>query len=115
MKLDKELFKAAFIRAAHTFLQSVVGMLTVGKAITDFDWKGIILVSLTTALISFIKSLLIGMPETTTEGTLMIDTTDPDKDYYLMNFDDELSKLKDKKTVTFKVDPNANLNDEGDS
>lgn len=111
MKFDKELFKAAFIRAAHTFLQSVVGMLTVGKAITDFDWKGIILVSLTTALISFIKSLLVGMPETTTEGTLMIDTTNPDKDFYLMNFDNELETLKTKKTVTFKVDPNANLNE----
>lgn len=115
MKLDKDLFKAAFIRAAHTFLQSVVGMLTVGKAITDFDWKGIILVSLTTALISFIKSLLIGMPETTTEGTLMIDTTDPKVDNYMMVFDDELEKLKEKKTVTFKVDPNADLNDEDDS
>lgn len=112
MTFDKDLFKAAFIRAAHTFLQSVLGMLTVGKAITEFDWKGIILVSLTTALISFIKSLIVGMPETTTEGTLMIDTTDPDKDYYLMSFDKELDALKDKKTVTFKVDPNAKLNDE---
>lgn len=111
MNFDKELFKAALIRAAHTFLQSVVGMITVGKAITDFNWKSIILVSLTSALISFIKSLLVGTPETNTEGTLMIDTNDPDKDLYLMQFDKELEELKNRKTVTFKVDPGAKLVD----
>lgn len=103
MKLDKELFKAAFIRAAHTFLQSVVGMLTVGKAITDFDWKGIILVSLTTALISFIKSLLIGTPETSTDGTMVVNTTDPEKDIYSMVLDKDFDELVDKTVVKFKV------------
>lgn len=103
MKLDKELFKAAFIRAAHTFLQSVVGMLTVGKAITEFNWKEIILVSLTTTLISFIKSLLIGTPETNTDGTMIVNTTDPEKDIYSMVLDKDFDELVDKTVVKFKV------------
>ena len=111
MNFDKNLIMAAFKRAVWTFLQSVVGMLVVGTRIQDFDWATIISVSATAALISFIKSIVVGTPETTTEGTLMIDTNDPDKDLYLMQFDKELEELKNRKTVTFKVDPGAKLVD----
>lgn len=109
---DKDLLLSALKRAVWTFLQSVLGMLTVGVAVTEFDWKSIVLVSITAAIISFLKSMVVGTPEASTEGTLMIDTTDPDKDYYLMSFDSDLEDFKSRKTVVFKVDPEARLNDD---
>lgn len=46
------------------------------------------------------------------EGTLQIDTSDPEKDIYRLVSNDELSELAKKGKVTFIVDANAKLGDE---
>lgn len=43
------------------------------------------------------------------DGTLMIDTSNPEKDVYRMVLNQAVEAIKDKATVTFKVDKNAKL------
>lgn len=47
-----------------------------------------------------------------TSGTLRIDHSNPEKDIYRMEFNDDLDKLNKKKRVILKVDNNANLSQE---
>lgn len=111
MKLTKEWFKAALIRAIKTAAQVVLSMITVGKAIEEFDWVRIASVGVVAFVYSIITSLA-GLPEVGNEedgGTLLIDTTDPDVNRYLLQYNMELEDLATKKRVTFKVNPNANL------
>jgi len=42
------------------------------------------------------------------DGTLEIDTTDPNKDVYRLNLN-SLDGVKDKSSITLKVDPKATL------
>jgi len=48
----------------------------------------------------------------TGEGTLQIDTSDPEKDIYRLVANGELGELAKKNKVTFTVEPNAKLGDE---
>lgn len=66
--MEKLLSKAWWVdagnRAMHTFFQVLLSMITVGAAITDIDWVGILSVAATATLISICKSiLLIPLPE----------------------------------------------------
>lgn len=46
------------------------------------------------------------------EGTLQIDTSDPEKDIYRLAYDGNLGDLANKDKVTFKIDPNAKLGED---
>lgn len=48
----------------------------------------------------------------TGEGTLQIDTSDPEKDLYRLVYDGDVNELTDKEKVTFKIDKNAKVGDE---
>ncbi len=39
------------------------------------------------------------------DGTMVVNTTDPEKDVYRFEFDGNVAELADKKTVTFVVKP----------
>lgn len=54
--------KAAGIRALKTFAQTAVGMITVGAAISDIDWKLVASVSAVAAVASLLTSI-VGIPE----------------------------------------------------
>ena len=43
------------------------------------------------------------------DGTLMIDTSNPSIDTYRFDMDDDLDKLRDRKTIVLKVDPDAHI------
>lgn len=43
------------------------------------------------------------------DGTLMIDTSNPQIDTYRFDVDTDLDNLRDKKTLVLKVDPNAKI------
>ena len=58
----KSWIKAAGIRAIKTFAQTAASLITVGQMITSLDWKEIICVSLTSAVLSILTSLG-GLPE----------------------------------------------------
>ena len=54
---------AALKRAVYTFAETAVGMITIGQAFTEVNWLHIISVAGVAAIVSFLKSIIIGMPE----------------------------------------------------
>lgn len=59
--------KAALKRAVYTFAETAVGMITIGQAFTEVNWLHIISVSGVAAIVSILKSIIIGMPEMSKE------------------------------------------------
>ena len=55
--------KAALKRAVYTFAETAVGMITIGQAFTEVNWLHIISVSGVAAIVSILKSIIVGMPE----------------------------------------------------
>lgn len=106
-KINLTWFKAAGIRAVKTMAQTALGMMTIGAAINDINWKQVLSVAIVAAVYSMLTSLA-GLPETSTDGTLQLDT-DGKIPAMQLNFDDTIANLPNRSTVTFKVDPNAKL------
>lgn len=50
-------------RALWTFAETALGMITVGQAFTEVNWLHIISVAGVAAIASFLKSIVISMPE----------------------------------------------------
>lgn len=71
----KEWLIAALIRAIRTMAQTALSMIAVGMAISDVDWKKLVSVSLVAGLVSILTSIATGLPEATTNGELLINTT----------------------------------------
>ena len=55
--------KAALKRAVWTFAETAVSMITIGQAFTEVNWLHIISVSGVAAIVSFLKSIVVSMPE----------------------------------------------------
>lgn len=58
--------KKAGIRAVKTFAQTALSMLTVGQAVMDVDWLGVLSVSAVAAVTSVLTSV-VGLPEVNAE------------------------------------------------
>ena len=54
---------AAAIRAARTFAQAAIGMITVGSAFSDVNWLMVLSVSGVSAVLSILTSIATGLPE----------------------------------------------------
>ena len=106
----KEWLKAALVRAVKTAAQVVLSMITIGAAIKDVDWVNVGSVAAVAFLYSIITSLA-GLPEVQgdVDGTMLIDTTDPEVNRYLLQYNSDLEELATKKKVTFVINPNADL------
>ena len=50
-------------RALWTFAETAVGMITIGQAFTEVNWIHIFSVAGVAAIVSFLKSIVISMPE----------------------------------------------------
>ena len=74
----KEKIIAALKRAAHTAAQTALGMLVVGAGVEEVDWLHIVSVAAVAAVISLLKSIVIGMPETDDDGDYITDMTEDD-------------------------------------
>ncbi len=60
----KEKIKKILIRSLHTFCQTMLGMLgTESLGLFDVNWKSMLSVCLMAALISILKSIVVGIPE----------------------------------------------------
>lgn len=60
----KEWLKKSTIRALWTFGQVLLAQVSVeGVALLNVDWKSVLLVSLISGIISYIKSFVVGLPE----------------------------------------------------
>ena len=56
-------WKAALARAAHTAAQSAVGMIPVAVGVEQVEWLHVLSVAATAAVISILKSVVVGVPE----------------------------------------------------
>lgn len=101
-KLNLEWVKAAAIRAAKTFAQTLAAAMTIGAAFEDIYWKQ----ALSVAGVAFIYSIvtsIAGLPEVGSDGELKIKVTDAGKTTYRLELGDELENLALKDKVAFKV------------
>lgn len=103
-KITLEWFKAALIRALRTIAQTALGMFTIGMAFSEVDWVHVLSVSAAAGIYSLLTSLATTLPEVGTDGELRVDTSDPEKDTYLLSLNDSVEKLSTKKRVAFKVE-----------
>ena len=87
--MTKDVWKAAFIRAARTFLQVVLAVWTAGTLITDVDWKFLLLSAFSAAVYSLLTSLLAGLPEVKLEKTLYALENDGEEEPNLQVEEDE--------------------------
>ena len=61
----KEWLKHVGIRALHTILQTALATIgTTAKYMGDVDWKMVLSASILAGIVSILKSMLIGIPET---------------------------------------------------
>ena len=60
---DKEFWKAALIRAAHTFCQAAVGAIGGCALASEVNWIVVLDTAALAALLSLLKSVGVGMPE----------------------------------------------------
>lgn len=102
-KLTMDWLGAALIRAAKTFAQTMLAMVTVGQGIASIEWMHILGVSTTAALVSILTSVATGLPETTTHGTLNIDG----KTHWTV-LDEGAEKVAGKHVITLAVNKDAN-------
>lgn len=87
--MNKEFWKAAFIRAARTFIQVILAVWTAGTLITEVDWKMVLLSAVSASIYSLLTSLLAGLPEVQLEETLYALDNDPDDDEEVEYEEDE--------------------------
>ena len=74
----KEWLIAALIRAIRTMAQTALSFLAVGMALSDVDWMKLLSVSVVAGIVSILTSIATGLPEATTNGELLINTTADD-------------------------------------
>ena len=78
--MNKDFWKAAFIRALRTFIQVILAVWTAGQLITEVDWKFLLLSAFSSAVYSLLTSVLAGLPEVALADTLYDLDNDPDDD-----------------------------------
>ncbi len=108
-KFTKDYLISCLTRAIRTFAQTAAGMFTVGMAMTEIDWRHVLSVSLVSAVYSIVTSLAVTIPEGNSLGTLNIDTSQAEKDRVRLDLNGDPVRLKRARTVTLKVNPNADL------
>ena len=102
--MTKGLLILSLKRAIWTFLQVVASMITVGAAIQEIEWIKIGSIAATAAVYSFIKSIIVGVPENIkTDGVLIVDDSDEEKTKWLFNVETDLDDIYKKKSINLVV------------
>ena len=99
----KEWLVPALNRALRTMVQVALTMFTVGQKLTDIDWITILSCCAVAGIYSICTSVLLGIPEGNTDGTVNLDKYDGDEILYVSDLKLDPEKLKERTTVTFKV------------
>ena len=99
----KEWLIPALNRAVRTMVQVALTMFTVGQKFTDIDWITILSCCTVAGIYSLCTSVLLGIPEGTTDGTVNLDKYDGDEILYVSDLKIDPEQLKSRSTVTFKV------------
>ena len=90
-----EFWKAAGIRAFRTFLQVILAVWTAGQLITEVDWKFLLLSAFSSAVYSFLTSIVAGLPEV----NITHEMTQDEGEYWIATdeaLQEELEEYKDE-------------------
>lgn len=103
----KEFFIAALIRAIKTAAQVMLSMITVGAAITSFDWIQILSITGTSFVYSILTSIVFGIPEGEFQGSLSFSRSEYDEDGVItpvLRIDVPGNDLLNRNNVNIKVE-----------
>lgn len=103
----KEFFIAALIRAIKTAAQVMLSMITVGAAITSFDWLQILSITGTSFVYSILTSIVFGIPEGEFQGSLSFSKSEYDEDGVVtpvLKIDVPGNELLNRNNVNIKVE-----------
>lgn len=100
--LSKEAVIFAIKRAIWTMAEIALSFLAVGMAISDVDWIHLLSVASVAGIISLLKSITLGMPETDTDGTLLIEDSD-EKQSWTLNVETDPYDIAGKASIRLKV------------
>ena len=76
-----DFWKAALIRAAHTFFQAFIAAIPSSAAVlSDVNWKLVFSAAILAAVMSLAKSVVVGLPEVGLQQTLYDLDNDPEED-----------------------------------
>lgn len=75
-RLTKDFIIAALIRGLKTAAQVMLSMLTVGAAITSFNWVQILSIAATSFVYSLLTSVVFGVPEGEYQGSMKLEAGD---------------------------------------
>lgn len=103
----KEFFIAALIRAIKTAAQVMLSMITVGAAITSFDWLQILSITGTSFVYSILTSIVFGIPEGEFQGSLTFSQREAESDGQVipvLKIDIPGNELLDRSNVNIKVE-----------
>jgi hypothetical protein len=100
----KACIKAAGVRAIKTLAQTAIATIGTSAAIGDVNWTMVLSASLLAAILSLLTSVA-GLPEVdkNSDGTIVVNSDDPTKDVYTLQYDGDINEIADKKSVTFTV------------
>lgn len=104
---DSQWFRDALIRAIRTFAQVLMGGITVGKMFSEIDWMSILSVALVATIYSLLTSVVTGLPESSTDGTLYIQ--DGDVTRMVFQVESEPDEWKGKSSVRLRVDASGKI------
>lgn len=104
----KEWLIGALFRAIWTFAEVALGFMAVGMAINEVDWLRMLSVSATAMIISFLKSIMLGIPEAQNDGTLLIDDSG-ENTKWMLQVDTPVDKISTMRSIRLVVDPKAVL------
>ena len=100
---------AALIRAIKTFCQTCLGFFTIGVALSDIQWSTMLSVAAVAAIYSLFTSIVGGIPEVNTDGTLIIKDTVPNEAaVWQFQVDTPLDEIEKASTIRLRVENYSN-------
>jgi len=101
-ELTKDWLVAAITRAVKTAAQVMLGMVTVGAALSDINWVQILSVAAVSAIYSILTSIVMGLPEAQNDGTIILtpEAAHPFAIEFKQGFDEMAKQSKVSLTVT---------------
>lgn len=102
--IKKDDIIAILKRALFTFAEVAASFITIGMAISEIDWKHVLSVSVVAAIYSILKSIVVGVPETKTNGTLMISANEDGVPQWFFNASTPLEEISNSSVIRMKID-----------